>query len=128
MPKDDVPQAAVPIGRTLATFGDGLGFDARVLEADGAVIVAVAGEIDMATASLFHQAIDHACGHNGRVVIDLACTSFIDSSGLAVLIRARERLGQRPDALVVHAPGASVRRTFEISGVDHLMTIVTGLH
>ena len=128
MPTDDVPQAPAPIGRTLATFGDGLGFDARVLETDGAVVVTVAGEIDMATASLFHQAIDDACGHNGRVVIDLTSTSFIDSSGLAVLIRAGERLGQGTDALVVHAPGASVRRTFEISGVDHLMTIVTDLH
>ena len=109
----------------MATFDDGLGFDARVLETDGAVVVAVAGEIDMATADLFHKAIDHACGHNGSVVIDLACTSFIDSSGLAVLIRALERLGQRPDALVVRAPGASVRRTFEISGIDHLITVIS---
>lgn len=124
MPQDGLPEAPVPIGRTLAAYGDGLGFDARVLEADGAVVVAVAGEIDMATAGLFHRAINHACGHNGRVVIDLACTSFIDSSGLAVLIRASERLGQRSDALVVRAPDAAVRRTFEISGVDHLLTIV----
>jgi anti-anti-sigma factor len=124
LPKDGLPGAPVPIGRTLASYSDGLGFDARVLEADGAVVVAVAGEIDMATADLFHRAINHACGHDGRVVVDLACTSFIDSSGLAVLIRASERLGQRSDALVVRAADATVRRTFEISGVDHLITMV----
>jgi stage II sporulation protein AA (anti-sigma F factor antagonist) len=104
-----------------ARFADGFGFEARVFETDGAAVVAVVGEIDMATVGLFRQAIDDACSCSQHVVIDLADTTFIDSSGLAVVVRAHGVLGRAPGAVVVRASGAPVTRTFEVSGLGHLI-------
>lgn len=110
-------------GAALARFVDGHDFEARVFERDGTRVVAVAGEIDMATAGLFRQAMDEACTGSDQVVIDLADTTFIDSTGLAVVVRALRQLGRQRDALVVRGAGAHVARIFEISGLDHLLTM-----
>lgn len=108
----------------LARFGDGLGFEARVVEVDGAQAVAVVGDIDMATAGLLREAIDEVGGHDGRVVIDLAGTTFIDSSGLAVLLSAYEQFGRRPDAVVLCAAPPPIRHVLEITGLDGRVTMV----
>lgn len=110
-------------GAALACFGDGFGFAARVFDGDGTAVVAVAGEIDMATAGLFRQAVELACTGSRQVVIDLADTAFIDSTGLAVVARAHRQLRCQPDALVVRGAGPWVARTFEISGLAHLVTM-----
>lgn len=107
----------------LARFGDGFGFEARVFEGDGTAVVAVVGEIDMATAGLLQHAIDDACTISTQVVIDLADTAFIDSTGLAVFMRAYAQLGRQPEALVLRCAGPRVTRLFEIAGLDHLVTM-----
>jgi anti-anti-sigma factor len=104
---------------------DGPGFEARVADRGGEVVVAVTGEVDLATAGLLRQVIDSACDRADRVVVDLTATTFIDSSGLAVVIHAYERLGGRPGAVVVIASNRSVRQVFEISGLDRLVTLTS---
>jgi anti-sigma B factor antagonist len=112
---------------TLAIVGDGNGFEARVQRTpDGGdgIVVAVSGEVDMATAEMLWQAVEDACGRAGRVIVDLVETSYLDSSGLAVLIRAYDRLDQRPGAVVVRAPSPGVRQVLTISGLDHVLTVM----
>ena len=94
-----------------------------MIEVDGATAVAVAGEIDIATAGLFRDAIDEAAS-DGRVMIDLAGTTFIDSSGLAVLIGACKRFDRRPDAVVLCAAAPRIRQVLEMSGLDGWVTMV----
>lgn len=77
----------------------------------------------MATADLFRQAIDEACVGSRRVVIDLVDTTFIDSSGLAVVMRAHGELGRAAGAVVVRAAAPRVTRTFEVTGLDHLIAL-----
>ena len=116
MHADGTTSSSFPGDPGLARFHDGFDFEARVFQADGAVVVAVAGEIDMATAELFRQAVEDACARDSRVMVDLAGTTFIDSTGLAVLIRAQRQLRPRSGTIVVLASHAQIRRTFEISG------------
>jgi anti-anti-sigma factor len=104
---------------------DGLGFEARVVDRGGETVVAVTGEVDLATAGLLRQVVDSACDRADRVVVDLTATTFIDSSGLAVVIHAYERLGGRPGAVVVVASNRNIRQVFEISGLDRLVTIAS---
>ena len=127
MAHDGLSHDPVPDARTLARFCDGHGFEARVVEVDGAAAVTVAGEIDMATAGLFRQALDRARGGDGRVTIDLAHTTFMDSSGLAVVIGAYDRLGRRPDAVVLRNAGPPLRQILELTGVDRMVTVITDL-
>ena len=125
MADDGLSHDPVPYVRTVARFADGYGFEARVVEVDGAVAVAVAGEIDMATAGFFQQAIDRAGRGDGRVMIDLASTTFMDSSGLAVLIGAYDRLGRQQDAVVLRGAGPPIRQILEVSGLDRIVTVIT---
>lgn len=126
MMRNDSPHDPEPGGRTLAIVSDGHGFEARVQTTpDGGdgIVVAVSGEVDMATADMLWQAVEDACGRAGRVIVDLVGTSYLDSSGLAVLVRAYDRLDQRPGAVVVRSPTPGVRQVLTISGLDHVLTV-----
>ena len=88
-------------------------------------VVAVAGEIDLATGEQFREAIDRALDQHGRVELDLRDTTFMDSTGLTALISAHHRLGRNRDAVVVHNPSRMVRRLLDISGVGELIDVRT---
>jgi anti-sigma B factor antagonist len=97
----------------------------RETPSTGLRAVVVVGELDLFAAPELKQAIAEALTEEARdLIVDLTQTVFIDSSGLAVLmlaIRRAQRLGGR---LVVIDAGGSVARTFQIAGVDQILTIV----
>jgi anti-sigma B factor antagonist len=58
----------------------------------GSVTVAVAGEIDLSTADQLDAAIRQAEETDtNRIVVDLSALSFVDSTGLSVLLEAIKR-------------------------------------
>ena len=88
-------------------------------------IVSVAGEIDLFTAPEFKQRVS-APIDEGRthVVVDLTETTFIDSSSLGVLIGAHRRLRRLDGHLVVVCSNDAIVKTFRITGLDGVFTIV----
>jgi anti-anti-sigma factor len=89
----------------------------------GAVVVSLAGELDLYNASDVREALLAACADEPqRIVVDLAEVTFIDSTALGVLIEARSRLENRR-AFVLAAPGLEARRALEISGLDRHFTV-----
>lgn len=95
----------------------------EVTRHDGHAIVSVRGEIDLSTAAQFRAAMDEAMSGCGCVEVDLAATTFMDSSGLAVLVAAHQRLGQAQEALVVRDPSPTIRKMLQISGVGALLDV-----
>jgi anti-sigma B factor antagonist len=95
---------------------------------DKAHVVAVSGEIDLFTAPEFKQrvAVPIAAGVD-RVIVDLSRTTFIDSSSLGVLIGAHRRLQQRGGRLVVACDSEAILKTFRITGLDGVFTIVNSV-
>ena len=91
-------------------------------------VVAVAGEIDLFTAPEFKQRVS-APIDSGRsnVVVDLSETTFIDSSSLGVLIGAHRRLKLRGGSLVVVCDNDAIVKTFRITGLDGVFTLVRSL-
>jgi anti-sigma B factor antagonist len=94
----------------------------------GTHIVSVTGEIDLFTAPEFKQRVS-APIDEGRthVVVDLTETTFIDSSSLGVLIGAHRRLRRLEGSLVIVCPNDAIVKTFRITGLDGVFTIVTTL-
>jgi anti-sigma B factor antagonist len=86
--------------------------------------VVVSGEVDSASASTFRRlllaAVDDMPGPGDRVVLDLTGLRFIDSSGLAELIRLHQSLASRGIGLAIRAE-AHVVRLFEITGLTDLL-------
>jgi anti-sigma B factor antagonist len=91
-------------------------------------VVAVTGEIDLFTAPEFKQRvsapIDAGCS---SVIVDLTATTFIDSSSLGVLIGAHRRLKLRGGSLVVVCDNEAIVKTFRITGLDGVFTLVSSL-
>jgi anti-sigma B factor antagonist len=91
-------------------------------------VVAVTGEIDLFTAPEFKQRMSELIdAGRSRLVVDLTETTFIDSSSLGVLIGAHRRLKQRGGRLVVACDGEAIIKTFRITGLDGVFTIVSSL-
>ena len=88
-------------------------------------VISVMGEIDLFTAPEFKQRvsapIDAGIAH---VVVDLLATTFIDSSSLGVLIGAHRRLKLRGGSLVVVCDSDAIIKTFRITGLDGVFTLV----
>jgi anti-sigma B factor antagonist len=95
--------------------------DARVGDVPG---VAVRGEIDINAIDALDTALDTRIrATSGAFVIDLTATSFIDSSGLATLMRARGLLGREDRELLLVCRPGPVRRIFELTGTIELFVI-----
>jgi anti-sigma B factor antagonist len=94
---------------------------------DGTVAhVAVAGDIDLRTAALLEDPVrrvlsEHRVSH---LVIDLRGTTFLDSTGLRLLLQLNaDGREQRWQLVVVRGP-SSVHRTMELVGLDKQIPIV----
>jgi anti-sigma B factor antagonist len=90
---------------------------------DGAVVVSLAGELDLYNAEDVRAALLECCAEEPSVlVVDLAEVTFIDSTALGVLIEARSRLAER-DGFRLAAPGLETRRALEVSGLDRHFSV-----
>ncbi|MHB8491584.1 MAG: STAS domain-containing protein [Solirubrobacteraceae bacterium] len=86
-------------------------------------VIAVAGELDLATAPRLKWPLVDAIdtGHR-HIVVDLSGAGFMDSTALGVLIAARRSL--RDDAaMAIVCAGGDVLKIFEISGLDTAFSI-----
>jgi anti-sigma B factor antagonist len=100
--------------------------DRRLTE--NAHVVAVTGEIDLFTAPEFKQRMSGPIEDGvRRLIVDLSNTTFIDSSSLGVLIGAHRRLKQRNGSLVVVCDNDTIVKTFKITGLDGVFTLVRSL-
>ena len=74
-------------------------------------LITVTGEVDLETAPELTQVLDRALEADGTITVDLIPCSFIDSTGLQQLLRAREaaaRAGRR--FLIVAEPDSPADR------------------
>ena len=79
--------------------------------ADGVVVLV--GEIDVATAPKLHRCLEH----DPRIrVLDMALVTFMDSSGLKVIVIAN-RAREASDRITLRAPSGAVRRVVDIAGM-----------
>ncbi len=88
-------------------------------------VVAVRGEIDLFTAPELKQVLAETIeGGRSRIVVDLTDTTFLDSTALGVLIGAVKRLRSRDGALAIVNTDENIAKTFEITGLDQIFTIL----
>ena len=87
--------------------------------------VTVAGEMDASNAHALEGALlSIEAGGASRIVLDLGSLEFIDSTGLAVIVRAHERAEGDGHRLGVTRPQGVVARTFEVVGLDQELDFV----
>lgn len=86
---------------------------------------ALSGEIDLSTVEDVENGVRTAIdGGNGVVAVDLREVSFLDSSGLRLLLRLHKDLDEAGRRLVVVQGPRRVARVFELTGAEAQLEIV----
>ncbi len=83
-------------------------------------VVAVAGDLDMASAPALRQAVVAAKFDRPRVVLDLRGVGFIDSTGLGVVVGLLKRVRTADGDLRLVVDEPRVRRVFEITDLTRV--------
>jgi anti-anti-sigma factor len=91
---------------------------------DGLHVIAVRGELDLSTAADLEAPLDDAIATgDASVLIDLTECEFIDSTGIALIVRAWQRLDRNAEGdgegrVVIASQNDQVRRVLEITGLE----------
>lgn len=90
----------------------------------GHTVLAVSGEIDLATSPQLDgaviEAVDQGIEH---LTIDLSDVTFLDSSGLSVIVKALKRSREASATFDVVASNERVLKVFAITGLTAVITI-----
>jgi anti-anti-sigma factor len=97
-------------------------FEVKVGNLDhGVRTISVRGELDLSTAPELEGPLEQTLdGADSSVLIDLSNCEFIDSTGIALIVRAWQRLdsGDEGHTLVICSQNDQVRRVLEITGLE----------
>ena len=94
--------------------GHGVQLTVQVVHLDAAPVVLVAGELDLSTVVSLRSSL---LPLGGRVVVNLAGVTFMDCSGVSVLVEAHNRLAAEGGGLRVRSPSGPVIRLLELLGM-----------
>jgi len=84
-------------------------------------VVAVVGELDVATAQRLEDALRTIEATDvEQVIVDLAGLTFVDSSGVHLITRAEERCRTTAKRLGLRPGPAQIQRVFALAGADTL--------
>ena len=96
---------------------------------NGSLTVALTGEIDHQCAKNYIEAITSKIEvYTPReCVLDFSQVTFMDSSGIAVVINAHRNMARIQGALAVSGLQAQPLRVFQVSGIERLVKIKEGM-
>ncbi|MFD8708639.1 STAS domain-containing protein [Kitasatospora sp. NPDC059648] len=87
-------------------------------------VVTAYGEIDLDTAPRLHRELSRALVEHQEVVLDLSQVTFMDCSGLGVLVRARDQADRSGRRLVLRGVGRPVAQLLKLTGLACRLTPV----
>jgi anti-sigma B factor antagonist len=91
---------------------------------DDRVIVSIAGEIDLDTAPTLREELLRVLSNGPlHLILDMAKVSFLDSSGLGVLVGTLRRARMLGGTVSIAAPIRQVLEVLEITGLDAVFPV-----
>jgi len=105
-------------------------FQASGSELEGGIrLLEVNGELDLSTATQLEGPLEAAISSpKAAVLIDLTDCTFIDSTGIALVVRAWQRVDAAAGnggegGLVLCCQNEQVRRVLEVTGLEHSLRV-----
>lgn len=96
----------------------------RLWLGDGAVVVQVAGELDLCSSLTFRAHLASAMDSGAAaVVVDFTEISFIDSTGLGALGVQAHRAALHGPVLAVVCPEGRIRKLLTMTGLDRIAPV-----
>ncbi|MFJ4633472.1 STAS domain-containing protein [Streptomyces sp. NPDC088847] len=88
---------------------------------DGVRVIRLEGEIDHHTGSIVNQALRATAGCGSHVVFDMGGVTFMDSSGINLLLAAHHDLAAGGGWLRVAGATDAVLHTVQLVGIDRVI-------
>ncbi len=102
----------------------GAELDVTVRKVDSTAVVAVAGEIDVYTSPLLQERLVEVLRDGfPSIVLDLSAVTFLDSTGLGVLITGLKRCRSAEGDLVLVTAQPNVLKVLEITGLNDVFQV-----
>jgi anti-sigma B factor antagonist len=96
-------------------------FTVEATPGPGHVVLAVHGDVDLATSPVLRERL--AGADSAAVVVDLGAVRFLDSTGLGVLVAAHAKASAEGRVLVLARPQRIVRNALRLVQVDTVVTV-----
>jgi len=93
-------------------------FDVSVQPNEGGVVIALSGELDLSVEETVLTALDEI-GGTDRIVMDLRGLTFMDSTGLRLILRTDSRCREHNQQLRLIPGPPPVQRVFQLAGVEN---------
>jgi anti-anti-sigma factor len=88
-------------------------------------VLVLSGEVDVAASGAVRARVDEAAA--GRLVVELSEVTFVDSSGLRELLRARMECERRGGRLVLAGVPPVLERLLDLTGTSSMFAIAPTL-
>jgi anti-sigma B factor antagonist len=99
-------------------------FGIDVANTGGFAVVTVTGQVDLESAPRLRACLlDLASDGQVRIIVDLAGTEFLDSTGLGAIVAGLKRVRLRHGEIRLVVARPSVRKVFEITRLDRVFPI-----
>jgi anti-anti-sigma factor len=99
-----------------------------VFDDAGNRVIRVGGELDMSTVPALEEELEAAMKSSSEsVVVDMSDLDFIDSTGIAVIVRAIGQSNGSGRLRFVPSRAEGVSRVLEMTGVSERMVLADGL-
>lgn len=92
---------------------------------DGNLIVRVKGELDLLTAETFRNLVERELnkGKAQNLILDMEQVSFIDSSGLGVILGRYRRIREEGGSMAIAGVKPHVKRILELAGIMGIIKV-----
>jgi anti-sigma B factor antagonist len=88
-------------------------------------ILNLVGEVDLGTAPKIYSLLWQTSEQGRRsLILNLEKLEFMDSSGLQILLRLREKLRAKKQNVLVVGPRPQIMKLFKLTGLDQLFELV----
>lgn len=94
-------------------------------EWDGVPVIGAEGEVDLGTVDTLRAIASEVIrARPASLIFDFRKVSYIDSSGLGILVAARKQLRSDPDAVLVVTEQPAVLQSLRITGLDRILRVL----
>lgn len=98
----------------------------RAYESDGCLVIDLEGDIDHHGAYAVREEMDRRIidARPKKVIMELSKVSFMDSSGLGLILGRLRTVNERGGKLYLRAPSARIVRILKMAGADRLIPVI----
>jgi anti-anti-sigma factor len=88
-------------------------------------VIRAEGEVDLGTVDVFRKAVSEVVRSKPeKVIFDLRDLTYIDSSGLGVLVATRKQLGSKSGCVTIVTAQPAVLQSLNLTGLDRVLEVL----